>query len=169
MFRVKTILLKTALLFSFAGFSAADPAPARTAFEADISAPPAVQLLISLAPQAGSLENLPVPKAASAPPAPESEKVIQPGRELTPKVEDPIRVKAILKLVGDIYNNVHLPYPQDGSTFKNKEGKLPGQPLGFYKEYTLLTGDAPHTVVIGGQTWQVAPDLNARTKITKSP
>ena len=77
-------------------------------------------------------------------------------------MEDQARIKAILKLVTDVYNNVHLPYSQDGATFTNKEGRLPKQPLGYYKEYTLLTGDAPHTVVIGGQTYQVAPDLSAR-------
>lgn len=86
----------------------------------------------------------------------------EPGRDFTPKIEDPARIKAIMKLVTDVYNGVHLPYAQDGSTFKNKEGKLPAQPAGFYKEYTLLTGSAPHTVVIGGTTYQVAPDLSAR-------
>ena len=85
-----------------------------------------------------------------------------PGRDFTPKIEDASRIKSIMKLVTDIYGGVHLPYSQDGSTFKNKEGKLPVQPAGFYKEYTLLTGSAPHTVVIGGKTYQVAPDLSAR-------
>jgi len=85
-----------------------------------------------------------------------------PGTDLTPKIEDPVRVKAILKLVSDIYNGVHLPYSQDGSVFKNKEGRLPRQPNGFYRVYFLLTGKAPHVVVIGGTTYQVAPDLSAR-------
>ncbi|HCC47577.1 MAG TPA: hypothetical protein DEQ38_05610 [Elusimicrobia bacterium] len=86
----------------------------------------------------------------------------KPGKDFTPVVEDQARIKAIMKLVSDIYNGVHLPYSQDGSTFKNKEGKLPAQPAGFYKEYTLLTGDAPHKVTIGGKTYTVAPDLSAR-------
>jgi len=85
-----------------------------------------------------------------------------PGRDFTPRIEDAARIKAIMKLVSDIYKGINLPYAQDGSTFKNKEGRLPAQPAGFYKEYTLLTGSAPHTVVIGGITYQVAPDLNAR-------
>lgn len=85
-----------------------------------------------------------------------------PGRDFTPVIQDQARIKAIMKLVSDIYNGKHLPYSQDGSTFKNKEGKLPSQPTGFYKEYTLLTGSAPHTVVIGGTTYQVAPDLSKR-------
>lgn len=85
-----------------------------------------------------------------------------PGRDFTPKVEDKARINALMKLVSDIYNGRPLPYSQDGTTFKNKEGKLPAQPAGFYREYTLLTGDAPHTVVIGGVTYKVAPDLSAR-------
>lgn len=85
-----------------------------------------------------------------------------PGKTFTPVVQDAARVKAIMKLVTDIYNNNHLPYSQDGTTFKNKEGKLPQQPAGFYKEYTLLTGNAPHVVTIGNNTYDVAPDLSAR-------
>lgn len=86
----------------------------------------------------------------------------QPGRGFTPKIEDQARIKAINKLLSDIVGGVHLPYSQDGAIFSNKEGRLPQQPKGFYKEYTLLTGSAPHTVVIGGKTYQVAPDLSAR-------
>lgn len=86
----------------------------------------------------------------------------KPGRDFTPKIEDQARIKAIMKLITDIVNGVHLPYSQDGAIFSNKEGRLPQQPKGYYKEYTLLTGSAPHTVVIGGTTYQVAPDLSAR-------
>jgi ribonuclease T1 len=85
-----------------------------------------------------------------------------PGRGFNPAVQDKVRDKLIMKLISDIYNGVQLPYAQDGVTFKNKEGLLPQQPLGFYREYTLITGDAPHTVVIGGVTYQVSPDLGAR-------
>ncbi|MFI9612413.1 ribonuclease domain-containing protein [Streptomyces sp. NPDC052023] len=31
------------------------------------------------------------------------------------------------------------PYPQDGTTFQNREGILPGQPTGYYHEYTVET------------------------------
>ena len=85
-----------------------------------------------------------------------------PGKTFTPVVQDAARVKAIMKLVSDIYNNRDLPYSQDGTTFKNKEGRLPQMPVGFYKEYTLLTGNAPHVVTIGDNTYDVAPDLSAR-------
>ena len=85
-----------------------------------------------------------------------------PGRDFTPKIEDASRLKSMMKLITDIYNGAHLPYAQDGAIFTNKEGRLPVQPKGFYHEYTLLTGSAPHVVVIGGTTYQVAPDLSAR-------
>ncbi|MBU2573131.1 MAG: hypothetical protein KKH28_03525 [Elusimicrobia bacterium] len=163
MAKIKAFLLDLAVLLAFANFlSAADQAAVQAASGNGAAALPAFELLISATPQAGSLEDIAVPKAEPAPPPAETEKAIKPGRDLTPEVEDPLRIKAILKLVSDIYNQVHLPYPQDGSTFKNREGKLPKQPPGYYKEYTLLTGNAPHTVVIGGQTWQVSPDLGAR-------
>jgi ribonuclease T1 len=32
-----------------------------------------------------------------------------------------------------------FPYPQDGDTFRNDEGLLPDQPLGYYREYTVET------------------------------
>lgn len=88
--------------------------------------------------------------------------VLKPGKDLLPVLHDSARVKAVLQLITDIYNGVHLPYSQDGATFTNREGRLPAQPMGFYKEYTLLTGSAPHTVTIGETTYQVAPDLSAR-------
>lgn len=108
--------------------------------------------------------ELAIPMAAPAPVAEETRAGLAPapGKDFTPVVEDKARIKAIMQLVSDIYNGKHLPYSQDGSTFKNKEGKLPAQPAGFYKEYTLLTGDAPHKVTIGGVTYVVAPDLSAR-------
>ena len=32
-----------------------------------------------------------------------------------------------------------FPYPQDGSTFQNREGLLPERPKGHYREYTVPT------------------------------
>lgn len=36
-----------------------------------------------------------------------------------------------------------FPYRQDGVTFQNREGRLPGQPAGYYKEYTVITPGSP--------------------------
>jgi ribonuclease T1 len=157
MFKINRILLIAVLTASFAGLSrAAAPAVGLK------QSAPVLGLLTSLAPSGDIKGELAAQSVISAPAACENDKAIEPGRDLSPKVEDPVRVKAILKLVSDVYNNVSLPYSQDGTTFSNKEKRLPPQPLGFYKEYTLITGNAPHTVVIGGQTYQVAPDQGAR-------
>jgi ribonuclease T1 len=36
------------------------------------------------------------------------------------------------------------PYPQDGSTFQNREGILPDRHTGFYREYTVETPGVSH-------------------------
>lgn len=86
----------------------------------------------------------------------------KPGKEFSPTVYDKVRIKAINDLLALIRSGKPLPYSPDGSTFKNKEGKLPQQPAGYYREYTLITFDAPHKVKIGDRTYDVAPDLSAR-------
>lgn len=156
MFKIKTSLLSFIALLSFANFLyAADvTAPALS----DNSGAPAFEL--NLSPD--SLSDIALPEVPPMQQPAEIEKAVQPGQSFTPKMDDQARIKAIMKLLKDIASGVHLPYSQDGATFTNREGKLPKQPLGYYKEYTLLTGNAPHTVVIGGQTYQVAPDLSAR-------
>lgn len=164
MSKVRTMLLNAVLLLSFVNFAAAaDLGTSSAVPQKDLKTnAPAVELLTSISPSTDFLATIAAWKVEAAPLVAVNDRLIAPGRDLAPKVEDPVRVKAILKLVSDIYNHVHLPYSQDGATFTNKEGRLPKQPLGFYKEYTLLTGSAPHTVVIDGQTYQVAPDLSAR-------
>lgn len=36
-----------------------------------------------------------------------------------------------------------FPYRKDGSTFQNREGLLPDQPRGYYREYTVDTPGSP--------------------------
>jgi ribonuclease T1 len=36
-----------------------------------------------------------------------------------------------------------FPYDQDGATFQNREGVLPDQPRGYYREYTVETPGSP--------------------------
>ncbi len=51
------------------------------------------------------------------------------------------------------------PYSEDGSTFQNREGLLPDEPLGYYREYTVETPGSPdrgaRRLVIGsgGETY----------------
>jgi guanyl-specific ribonuclease Sa len=35
-----------------------------------------------------------------------------------------------------------FPYIRDGITFRNREGRLPSKPIGYYKEYTVVTPGA---------------------------
>ena len=48
-----------------------------------------------------------------------------------------------------------FPYPQDGSVFGNREKHLPGQPRGYYHEYTVDTPGLRHRgtrrIITGGQ------------------
>jgi ribonuclease T1 len=36
-----------------------------------------------------------------------------------------------------------FPYRQDGQIFQNREGVLPGEPNGYYHEYTVVTPGSP--------------------------
>ncbi|MGW4249231.1 ribonuclease domain-containing protein, partial [Nocardia sp. NPDC004722] len=38
-----------------------------------------------------------------------------------------------------IEDNGPFPFPQDGTVFKNREGILPSQAVGYYHEYTVIT------------------------------
>jgi len=161
MLKNKSFWLKAAavLVLSFPSFSACAASDIKSSALGELVSGAEFKNLVELpsvaeiaAPEARLEAVLPGSRAAA--PA--------PGRDFTPKIEDASRIKSIMKLITDIYNGAHLPYAQDGVVFKNKEGRLPAQPSGFYREYTLLTGNAPHTVTIGGTTYQVAPDLSAR-------
>jgi ribonuclease T1 len=47
-----------------------------------------------------------------------------------------------------------FPYDRDGSRFQNREGRLPAQPPGYYREYTVRTPGSPdrgaRRIVSGG-------------------
>lgn len=52
----------------------------------------------------------------------------------------PAEVGSTLQLIAD---DGPYPYPQDGSTFQNREGMLPDHPSGFYHEFTVETPGSP--------------------------
>jgi guanyl-specific ribonuclease Sa len=60
-----------------------------------------------------------------------------------------------------IHSGGPFPYPQDGTTFQNREGLLPSKPSGYYKEYTVETPGSPdrgaRRLVAGGNT-PTSPD-----------
>ena len=59
-----------------------------------------------------------------------------------------------------------FPYEQDGTTFQNREGLLPAQPTGYYREYTVPTPGSPdrgaRRIVAGGST-PTDPDVSYYT------
>jgi ribonuclease T1 len=66
---------------------------------------------------------------------------------------------AIAGVLAAVESGQPLPYAEDGTTFENREGLLPPQPLGYYREYTVATPGSPdrgaRRLVIGqaGDTW----------------
>jgi ribonuclease T1 len=48
----------------------------------------------------------------------------------------PAEARATLKLIKE---GGPFPYPRDGITFGNRERRLPSQPHGYYREYTVKT------------------------------
>lgn len=49
--------------------------------------------------------------------------------------ELPAEVRTTLDLIEE---DGPFPYERDGATFENREGQLPEQPAGYYREYTVL-------------------------------
>ena len=64
----------------------------------------------------------------------------------------PVQAHAVLRRIAN--GDAH-PYRQDGSTFQNREGRLPRQPRGYYREYTVDTPGLGHRgarrIITGGQ------------------
>ena len=80
---------------------------------------------------------------------------ILPGKCFSPEV-DVVRAAAISDLLVKIANCTPLPYEHDAIIFSNREGLLPQQPKGYYREYSLpipgrRIGDAPQQVLVGTQ------------------
>lgn len=52
-----------------------------------------------------------------------------------------------------------FPYDRDGTVFQNRERRLPGQPRGYYREYTVATPDSrdrgARRIVTGGDPPEV--------------
>lgn len=51
----------------------------------------------------------------------------------------PLEARRTLRL---IQQGGPFPYPRDGVTFQNREGMLPREPSGYYREYTVPTPGA---------------------------
>jgi guanyl-specific ribonuclease Sa len=64
----------------------------------------------------------------------------------------PYEARKTLALIG---SRGPFPYPQDDSVFGNRESRLPRQPRGYYREYTVQTPGLSHRgarrIVTGGR------------------
>lgn len=100
------------------------------------------------APASGAVESVPAtpsPHAAPSARAPASEAPALPAF-LPPEAH---RTIALIQRDGP------FPHRQDGSVFGNREGHLPRQPRGWYREYTVDTPGLDHRgarrIVTGGR------------------
>ena len=85
-----------------------------------------------------------------------------------PKLAEAIRVN-------DTFNNIKsggpFPYTKDNTVFKNSEGKLPSQPLGYYKEFTISPasgsgrGEMRLVTGAGGEVYQTNDHYQTFVKI----
>lgn len=85
-----------------------------------------------------------------------------------PKLEEAIRVN-------DTFNRVKsggsFPYKQDNTVFQNREGKLPSQAAGYYKEFTISPGSGSGrgtmrlVVGAGGEVYQTNDHYTTFVKI----
>jgi ribonuclease T1 len=85
---------------------------------------------------------------------------------ISPQEADEIgRVLALVQAGGP------FPHDQDGTTFQNREGLLPEQPEGYYKEYTCETpgsddrGARRLVIGAGGETYYTADHYRSFTEI----
>ena len=78
---------------------------------------------------------------------------------------------AIAEALAAIDAGEPLPHAEDGQTFQNREGLLPAQPAGYYREYTVETPGSPdrgaRRLVIGngGETYYTDDHYASFTRI----
>jgi ribonuclease T1 len=74
--------------------------------------------------------------------------------DLPPVAIDDLPPEAI-ETLGLIAEGGPFPFDRDGLTFQNREGLLPPNPEGYYREYTVVTpGEddrGPRRLVVGGE------------------
>jgi ribonuclease T1 len=75
--------------------------------------------------------------------AAEDTRLTEPDRSgLESVVPDDVERAELEKTLALIARGGPYPHRQDGSVFMNREGRLPGQPRGYYHEYTVRTPGA---------------------------
>ncbi|MDQ3759440.1 MAG: ribonuclease N1 [Actinomycetota bacterium] len=82
-----------------------------------------------------------------------------------------LEVAGITDVLAAIEAGEPLPYEEDGQTFQNREGLLPPEPIGYYREYTVETQGSPdrgaRRLVIGegGETYYTDDHYASFTRI----
>jgi ribonuclease T1 len=110
------------------------------------------------------------PAPAPAPPVASPRSAENPA--LDSVVESRDEREALARTLALIESNGPFPYPgKDGSTFSNREGKLPKRPRGYYREYTVPTAGAGNRgarrVVTGseGERWYTRDHYRTFTRV----
>lgn len=102
--------------------------------------------------------------AAATPPVTSAAVLAVPaGSDLSPAFSDPGRVGLILDILSRVREGRPLPFPKDGVVFGNREGRLPQQPSGFYREYTVLPpAGSPSEISVGDRRFRISPPQGHR-------
>ncbi len=85
--------------------------------------------------------------------------VAPPATESTERLVPRDERGEVARVLAAIESGEQLAYPQDGGTFENREGLLPDEEFGYYREYTVPTPASPdrgaRRLVIGegGETY----------------
>ncbi len=84
--------------------------------------------------------NRPTPTATSPPRAPSAAPAANDGLAPVPFASLPPEAQQTIALID---RGGPFPYDRDGITFGNREGLLPAQANGYYREYTVITPGSP--------------------------
>lgn len=79
-------------------------------------------------------------RTAPAGPPPTSATTEETTSQYIPSAAEAAGIDRVLRA---IESGEPLPYEEDGGVFQNREGLLPEQPLGYYREYTVATPGSP--------------------------
>jgi ribonuclease T1 len=108
----------------------------------------AVAVLFALWQQRGQPPepaSVPAPAAqAAGPPAPAEPAAEAPRTRSKLDALDAAERAEVEKTLALIERGGPFPFRQDGTVFGNRERRLPLQPRGYYREYTVVTPGAPN-------------------------
>ena len=136
----------------------------------------AALIAVAIATYWESREKTPAPPAAPAAESRVSRPEAPPASPATDDVaQSDEEREALATTLALIERGGPFPYPgRDGSTFQNRERRLPEQPRGYYREYTVPTHGASNRgarrVVTGreGERWYTRDHYRTFTRIDAS-